>query len=223
MHDEDVRFDSADELHERRRLRLALGVAVAFHLALLLVPHPGGGEIAAAEEAPRSLFVVRPVRFRPPRPPAERPPEEERLRVPIPDPTPDDPEPLREVALLDEPAPAPLGDWIVDVPDPPPPEEEEVSGPLVLGGAIARPRAIDAPPPLYTEAARRVRVQGVVVLRVVLDARGRIGDVEVLAGLPFGLTESAVDAVRRWRYEPATLHDRPVPVLMTISVRFELR
>ena len=88
---------------------------------------------------------------------------------------------------------------------------------------MARPQAIFAPKPLYTEAARKTRIQGPVILQVVLDKQGLVHDVQVLKGLPMGLTEQAVDAVSRWRYQPATLNDKPVEVYMTITIFFNLQ
>ncbi|MCE2559594.1 MAG: energy transducer TonB [Acidobacteria bacterium] len=80
-----------------------------------------------------------------------------------------------------------------------------------------------APRPNYTEEARRARVQGVVILQAVVDAVGNVGYVKVLKGLPEGLTESAVQVVEQWRYEPATLNGEPVPVYINLTVNFSLQ
>jgi protein TonB len=114
---------------------------------------------------------------------------------------------------------------VVVIPPPPPaPPEPEAAPPevLLVGGVIARPRQLHAPRPAYTEAARRARIQGAVILEVRLDEHGRVGEVSVLRSQPLGLTESAVAAVSRWRYEPARLGGRAVPVLMTVTINFEL-
>jgi TonB family protein len=50
-----------------------------------------------------------------------------------------------------------------------------------------------------------------------------VTDVRVLKTLPMGLTESAMDAVRQWRFRPATLDGRPVSVYFTLTVKFELQ
>ena len=84
------------------------------------------------------------------------------------------------------------------------------------------PVKVFAPSPTYTELARRSRIEGIVVLRAVIDARGTVVSAEILRGLPMGLSEAALDAVRQWRYEPATLRGRPVAVTFTLTVRFEL-
>lgn len=212
---------------ERRRLRIAVVVALACHLPLLLLPELGGELIAAPEVAEPPVVVVRTPRFRPPvepPTPVEPPPREERVvEVPVPDPTPAELEPVRESEL-----PPPVDrvpeHVVVLPPAPPAPPEPEMALPEVLrvGGEIGRPRQLHAPHPVYPELARRAGVEGTVVLEVRLDERGRVSEVTVLRGQRFGLTESAVDAVSRWRYEPARLGDRAVAVVMTVTVNFEL-
>ena len=48
-------------------------------------------------------------------------------------------------------------------------------------------------------------------------------EAKVLRGLPLGLTESAVDAVRKWKFKPSTLNGKPVEVLYILTVRFNLQ
>lgn len=79
-------------------------------------------------------------------------------------------------------------------------------------------------PPRYPEAARREKLQGSVVLQVVLDREG-IPRAPVVLKMSPGCEElaaAAVDAVLQWRYEPARLEGRPVPVYLTITVQFRL-
>ncbi|MEP0775354.1 MAG: M56 family metallopeptidase [Acidobacteriota bacterium] len=87
---------------------------------------------------------------------------------------------------------------------------------------ITEPRKINSVPPVYPLEARRERVVGVVILDVIIDEQGRPADIKVLRGLPFGLTEAAVEAVRQWRWEPATMEGQPVPVILTVTIRFSL-
>ena len=208
------------EAQDRRRLRTAVLAAAGFHLLLFGLPAPSP-EAVAAPPAERPLVVVRPVRFQPPEEPPERPPERREVRVPVPDPTPDDPEPLRPLDLPAVEKEAWDGALIVDVPDGPPPR---IEAPEVyqVGGRIAPPRPLEQPPPRYSEAARRARIQGPVVLALILGEDGRVASLEVVRGLPFGLSDAAAEAVARWRYEPATLGGRPVKVRMTVTVNFEL-
>jgi protein TonB len=71
--------------------------------------------------------------------------------------------------------------------------------------------------------ARRANVQGVVVVQATIDERGNVTDIKVLRGLPMGLEQAAIEAVRTWRYKPATLHGKPVKVYFNLTVNFQLQ
>jgi TonB family protein len=77
--------------------------------------------------------------------------------------------------------------------------------------------------PAYPEIARRAGIEGTVELEVSIDAAGRVSDVEVLRGLPLGLSQAAADAVRRWVYRPARTAGGPVSSRKMIRVEFQLR
>lgn len=102
-------------------------------------------------------------------------------------------------------------------------EEPAPDGPLLALPPGGRPpvltRRVD---PRYPETARRSGIAGEVVLRVVVEANGEIGEVDVVSGAPAGLTEAAAEAVRRWEYEPALVDGQAVAVYKTIRVRFSL-
>jgi TonB family protein len=88
---------------------------------------------------------------------------------------------------------------------------------------VTAPRAISKQPPLYTEVARKERVQGVVILRLVIDKSGDVTETEVLRGLPYGLTETAIEAVKKWKFAPAQHEGKPVSVLYNITINFRLQ
>ncbi|MEO8585293.1 MAG: TonB family protein [Acidobacteriota bacterium] len=72
----------------------------------------------------------------------------------------------------------------------------------------------------YPDAARRMNLTGDVVLRIVVEGTGSVGRIDVLTAQPAGMTEAAVDAVRRWTYRPARVHGQPVAVWKVIRIRF---
>ena len=77
------------------------------------------------------------------------------------------------------------------------------------------------PPAPHVDKSLHVTLKGAVLLRVVVLPTGQIGDIHVLRGMPLGLTQQAINAVRQWRLTPA--HDadgEPMPVVQTISVSF---
>jgi protein TonB len=109
------------------------------------------------------------------------------------------------------------------VPNGVPVDGEAVAGIRRVGGDVEPPVALYRVQPGYTEPARRVRLEGVVVVEAILDVEGRVTDVRVLKPLGMGLSEAAVDAVAQWRFRPATVNGRPVSVYFTLTVKFELQ
>jgi len=91
-----------------------------------------------------------------------------------------------------------------------------------VGGGVAAPRPIVTPDPAYTDQARQAKYQGVCVLGLILDAEGRLRDIRVVRGLGMGLDEKAVEAIRQWRFQPATRDGQPVAVLISVEVSFRL-
>ena len=97
------------------------------------------------------------------------------------------------------------------------------AGPIRVTAKVKKPEIITRVDPVYTEAARRVKVQGAVILEAVIDERGNVTSVRVVKGLPMGLEQSAVDAVSRWKFQPATLDGRPVAVYFNLTVSFRVQ
>lgn len=107
----------------------------------------------------------------------------------------------------------------LEIPQPPPPPPPVVHR---VGGKIREPRKVHDVPPVYPPFAIAARKEGTVILEALLDERGHVAQVKVLKSEPL-LDAAAVEAVRRWRYTPTLLNNVPVPVLMTITVRFSLQ
>jgi TonB family protein len=77
--------------------------------------------------------------------------------------------------------------------------------------------------PQYTEEAKAAKVQGSVLLKVLVDERGNAQDVQVARSLDQGLDQNAVEAVKQWRFSPATTDGKPVSVSANIEVNFKLQ
>lgn len=92
--------------------------------------------------------------------------------------------------------------------------------PVPIGGDLRAPRKTRHVLPEYPELARRAGVGGVVIVQCVIDVDGRVSDAGVLRGHPL-LDAAALEAVRRWRYEPTRLNGIAVPVVMTVTVTFQ--
>ncbi len=103
------------------------------------------------------------------------------------------------------------------------PDEPADDTPMVVGGEIAAPSLLRRVEPLYPEAARQLRRQGVVIVQATIDREGHVVNVaELRDGVGFGAFEAVERAVSQWRYEPAVFQGRRVAVLMTITVTFTL-
>ncbi len=84
------------------------------------------------------------------------------------------------------------------------------------------PRLIKEVAAVYPEIARPAGVSGVVILGVKTDETGQVADVIVLRSIPL-LDQAAIDAVRKWVYEPFEKDGKAVPVVFTVTVRFQLK
>lgn len=211
-----------EDKEDNKIMKWAIGFAAIIHIVLLIINFPEWRTQTEAEEKKKKVYVVQQVRFQPPPPKQKQEiPKPKAKKVPIPDPTPDEPEPIR----LDEPEPEidmpEVDDIVFGIPDAPP--EPEPEGPIHVGGDVTKPEKITAPQPQYTEIARKARVQGVVIVQAIIDKGGNVTNVKVLKGLPMGLSEQAVDAIKKWKFEPATLNGKPVDVYYNLTVNFRLQ
>lgn len=96
-------------------------------------------------------------------------------------------------------------------------------GPYRPGAGITAPAITREVKPDYTEEGRRRHVEGDVVLEIVVKSDGGVGSVKLLQGLGSGLDQKAIDAVRQWRFSPATRYGVPVDVIVEVAMEFKLR
>jgi protein TonB len=216
--------------NDRATKRIAVLFAVFFHVFLIAVTIP----VAESPPPPQTLAprpdVIIPPPF--PRPPEKQPPEVPPLRdpsswmVPVPDETPDDPEPIWEpepdVGDFHGVATEPLRseDWIG--PAEPPPAPRGILYPGMEG--VTHPEKIHHVDPVFPPMARTAGMEGRVILEAVIRFDGSVGEIRVLSGPDsrYGFAEAAVAAVSEWRYQPALQYGRPVSVYITIVVSFTL-
>jgi len=91
-----------------------------------------------------------------------------------------------------------------------------------VGAGVTPPRAVFAPDPRYTDDARKMKLNGTVVLAVVVGADGMVKEVKVTRPLLPSLDQSAIDTVKTWRFLPATKDGKPVAVRLNIETTFNL-
>jgi periplasmic protein TonB len=95
--------------------------------------------------------------------------------------------------------------------------------PLAGSGGYGFPACLYCPKAEFTNEAMKVKLQGVVVLTVVITPDGHVTDIHLSKGLGLGLDEKAIEAVRTWRLKPALGPDgKPASVRQTIELGFQL-
>jgi TonB family protein len=94
--------------------------------------------------------------------------------------------------------------------------------PLKATGDENPPKRVKSVEPVYPEDARKNGIEGIVVLEATVDVKGVVEKVKVLNSIP-ALDQAAIDAVKKWVYEPKVINGKPVPVVFTVTVRFVLK
>jgi protein TonB len=104
---------------------------------------------------------------------------------------------------------------------PPPPEKIPEKTPEKIGGDVKLPQLLRMVPPSYPLSAKQAGLQGEVTLQASVDTTGKVVGAKVVSG-PVLLQQAAVDAVRQWKYAPATLDGKPVSMQVVVKVKFHL-
>ena len=89
-------------------------------------------------------------------------------------------------------------------------------------GCITAPHATYSPDPKYPKKERKARHSGTVVLDLVVDADGLPRDVKVWHQLSPEFDEAAIDAVKTWKFSPATKDSKPIATQIKVEVNFHL-
>lgn len=97
-----------------------------------------------------------------------------------------------------------------------PPSKSAQVDPDAMQGLLIRRVA-----PVYPPLARAARVQGTVVLNVIINKSGDVSDVKLLSGHPM-LAPAAIDAVNQWKYRPYEKDGEPVEIQTTVQVNFKI-
>ena len=116
----------------------------------------------------------------------------------------------------------PGGKGELEPPPPPPAAVVKPPAPIHVGGQIRAPERLQYSAPAYPPIAQSARIQGIVIIEATIGVDGRVINARVLRSVPL-LDEAALAAVRQWTYTPTTLNGVPVPVIMTVTVNFQLQ
>jgi TonB family protein len=93
---------------------------------------------------------------------------------------------------------------------------------LPVGGDVKPAKLISSVPPVYPLLAKNQHVSGNVVVDALIDANGRVTTVKVISG-PALLHQAAMDALKQWKYQPATLDGKPTAMHLTVTLQFRLQ
>jgi TonB family protein len=91
-----------------------------------------------------------------------------------------------------------------------------------IGKGVTAPVPVYTADPPYTGAARGQKIQGTVMLQIIVDTSGLPQNVEVIKPLGYGLDRNAVETVRQYRFKPGMKDGKPVAVYMTVAINFRL-
>jgi TonB family protein len=94
--------------------------------------------------------------------------------------------------------------------------------PLPVGGDVKPAKLIGKVDPAYPALARNQHVSGDVRIDALIDANGRVTTMKVISG-PTLLHQAAMEALRQWKYQPASLDGKPVPMHLTVTLQFRLQ
>jgi TonB family protein len=94
--------------------------------------------------------------------------------------------------------------------------------PLPVGGDVKSAKLISSVSPVYPNLAKNQHVSGDVRVDALIDANGRVTTMKVISG-PTLLQQSAMDALRQWKYQPAALDGKAVPMHLTVTLQFRLQ
>ncbi len=94
--------------------------------------------------------------------------------------------------------------------------------PLAVGGNVKQAKLISSMPPVYPALAKTQHVSGDVTVDALIDANGRVTTMKVVSG-PSLLQQAAMDALKQWKYQPATLDGKAVAMHLSVTIRFRLQ
>ena len=89
-----------------------------------------------------------------------------------------------------------------------------------MGRGVSPPRPLYTPSPEISPEAKEAKYQATVVVMAIVSGGGDVTDAKVVNAAGMGLDERAVEAVRRWKFKPATKDGKPVAVKVTLEVEF---
>jgi protein TonB len=98
----------------------------------------------------------------------------------------------------------------------------EPAAPAPVGGDVKPAKLLKSVPPVYPEIARSQHVSGNVQIDALIDGDGNVSSMKVLSG-PTLLHQSALSALKQWKYQPAELDGKPTAMHLTVTIQFRVQ
>ncbi len=220
----DIAFEDAGN---DRYMKFAVCVSLYVVLAIIWMPGFGFGNRVFDADTKENIHQKRKVLKPPPEQPLERVKTKEKLakKVPVPDLTPDDPEPHVEPDPPPDPDVLATDDWEIGIPDEPPPNTGDTIARVGQVG-VEQPVFTKRVTPKYPERAVKIKLQGYVILEAILRKNGDIDGIKVLRPLgkgKFGFEDEAITALKKWVFLPGKVNGHPADVRMTLKIDFVLQ
>jgi TonB family protein len=104
------------------------------------------------------------------------------------------------------------------------PDQDQICEVRKVGDCgVTTPKPLYHPDPEYTDRARKKKINGVVLLSIVVTPEGTVRDAKVTTSLDKELDSQALKAVGTWKFQPATKDGKPVPVRIAVETDFRIR
>ena len=212
------------ETVDRRHLKIAGVWALVAHFVLFFVVIPSRAVEPIPIENTSAGVVLK--RWEPPAPPS-RPKKTKRRSlnpIPVPDPTPRDPEPIFDDEMSELDLGDPDTEFSVGLPNAPPGPPSARNGAVGMGsGGLASPVIIRKIVPEYSPEATRRGIQGTVYIEAVITEDGRVVEPQLIRGLPDDeLNARALEAILEWTFRPGVKDGEPVAVVATFTMDFTI-
>lgn len=94
--------------------------------------------------------------------------------------------------------------------------------PLPVGGDVKQAKLLSKVDPVYPMLAKNQHISGNVTIDALIDASGRVTTMKIVSG-PTLLHQAAIDALKQWKYQPASLDGKAVPMHLTVTLQFRLQ
>lgn len=229
-----LRYLKEGQKEQNRPLKVSIIIATIIHMLLLWIVFPSKPvKVAQREMKPIRMAAIRPFKLLPPAGGGGKPKKgvpiakKKKYVIPIPDPTPDEPEPVvlpEEDVVFSDTSDVDT-EYEFGVPEGVPGGRGfGGEGPYRIGGNVTPPELLKQVDPIYPDEARKARIEGDVVVEAIVDIDGKPVQMRVLQ-IPakgYGFEESALEAVEQWRFRPGMRNGKPVPVIFSVIVHFTI-